>query len=71
MDRRRQSERRNPTGRASKQRKQKNESAITSINDLDDTSLGSILDYLSGHFRFVADVNSRFRSVYRQPPDTF
>ena len=39
------------------------ENALT-IMDLDDVSLGTILDFLPGHFRVVASVNRRFRWIY-------
>ena len=38
---------------------------------LDDTSRGTILDFLPGHFRFVAGVNRRFRFLYQHTPYTF
>ena len=41
------------------------------IMDLDDASLGNILDFLPGHFRFVASVNRRFRFLYHHTPNTF
>ena len=41
--------------------------ATATIHDLDDASLlGTILDFLPGHFRFVASVNRRFRFLYHQ-----
>ena len=42
------------------------------LMDLDeDALLRSILDFLPGHFRFVAGVNKRFRSLYdHQTPNT-
>ena len=43
----------------------------TNINDLDDASLGTILDFLPGHFRFVGSVNRRFRFLYHHTPNTF
>ena len=53
-------------------KEQNDESAgMTTITDLDDASLGAILDFLPGHFRFVASVNRRFRFLYRHPPNTF
>ena len=49
--------------------------ATATIHDLDHASLlGTILDFLPGHFRFVASVNRRFRFLYNQqhtPNTTF
>ena len=47
--------------------KQQNGNIIT-IGDLDDASLETILDFLPGHFRFVASVTRRFRLLYHQTP---
>ena len=38
---------------------------ITIMELLDDASLEHILDFLPGHFRFVASVDRRFRSLYQ------
>ena len=60
--------------RRSIQDKQQNESMTRrTLMDLDDDALlRSILDFLPGHFRFVAGVNRRFRSLYdHQTPETF
>ena len=56
----------------SEQQEQLNEAKKKNITDLDDALLRSILDFLPGHFRFVASVNRRFRSLYdHQAPNTF
>ena len=46
---------------------------MTTIMDLDDGSLGTVLDFLPGHFRFAASVNRRFRFLYviHNTQDTF
>ena len=43
---------------------------MITIGDLDDASLGTVLDFHPGHFRFVASVNRRFRIVYHHTPKT-
>ena len=48
---------------------QENEPTTTIMN-LDDASLGTILEFLPGHFRFVANVNRRFRFLYHHTPNT-
>ena len=44
---------------------------INNITNLDDASLGTILDFLPGHFRFLVSVNRRFRFLYHHTPSTF
>ena len=57
----------------SEEHKQQNESAMKTTMDLDDASLGTVLDFLPGHFRFVASANRRFRflSTTHHTPSTF
>ena len=58
----------------SEQHTQQNESMTKrNLMDLDDDALlRSIVDFLPGHFRFVAAVNRRFRSLYdHQTQHTF
>ena len=43
----------------------------TTIEELDDESLGSILGFLPGQFRFVAGTNRRFRRLYPHAAKTF
>ena len=52
--------------------KPQNERTMTSIMDVDDAVLATMLDFLPGHFRFVAGVkNRRFRFLYQDTPNTF
>ena len=60
----------------SEQHKQQNESMTRrTLMDLDDDALlRSIVDFLPGHFRFVAGVNRRLQSLYddhHSTPNTF
>ena len=51
---------------------ERNPRPVVTIAELDDESLGGILDFLRGHFRFVAGVNRPFRFLcYRHAPYTF
>ena len=56
----------------SEQQEQLNEAKKNISFDLDDALLRYILDFLPGHFRFVASVNRRFRFLYdHQTSNTF